>query len=346
MLSRILGFLSADIAIDLGTANTLVYVKGRDLVLNEPSVVAYSTKNGRKEVHAVGNDARMMLGRTPDHIDAIRPMKDGVIADFDVAEVMIEHFIKKVHNRRSFVHPQVVICVPSGATAVERRAIHDSAARAGARKVYLIREPMAAALGAGLPIHEPSGSMIVDIGGGTTEVAVLSLDGIVYDRSVRVGGDKMDDAIIQYVRRTTNLLLGEMSAEQVKKEIGSAQMPDDGEGMTVQIKGRDLMNGVPREIRVTEAMIAEALSEPVEQIVEAVKIALEATPPELAADIVDKGIMLTGGGALLRNLDTELRNRTGLPVSLADDPLTCVVRGSGIVVENLAKWKDVLSTGY
>ncbi|MCF6219961.1 MAG: rod shape-determining protein [Robiginitomaculum sp.] len=346
MLSRIFGFLSADIAIDLGTANTLVYVKGRDLVLNEPSVVAYSTKNGRKEVHAVGDDARMMLGRTPDHIEAIRPMKDGVIADFEVAEVMIDHFIKKVHNRKNFVSPQVVICVPSGATAVERRAIHDSAARAGARKVYLIREPMAAALGAGLPIHEPSGSMIVDIGGGTTEVAVLSLDGIVYDRSVRVGGDKMDDAIIQYVRRTTNLLLGEMSAEQVKKEIGSAQMPEDGEGMTVQIKGRDLMNGVPREIRVTEAMIAEALSEPVEQIVEAVKIALEATPPELAADIVDKGIMLTGGGALLRNLDTELRNRTGLPVSLADDPLTCVVRGSGIVVENLAKWKDILSTGY
>ena len=345
MLSRIFGFLSADIAIDLGTANTLVYVKGRDLVLNEPSVVAYSIRDGRKEVHAVGDDARMMLGRTPDHIEAIRPMKDGVIADFEVAEVMIEHFIKKVHNRRNFVHPQVVICVPSGATAVERRAIHDSAARAGARKVYLIREPMAAALGAGLPIHEPSGSMIVDIGGGTTEVAVLSLDGIVYDRSVRVGGDKMDDAIIQYVRRTTNLLLGEMSAEQVKKEIGSAQMPEDGEGMTVQIKGRDLMNGVPREIRVTEAMIAEALSEPVEQIVEAVKIALEATPPELAADIVDKGIMLTGGGALLRNLDTELRNRTGLPVSLADDPLTCVVRGSGMVVENLAKWKNVLSTG-
>ena len=346
MFDRIFGFFSADIAIDLGTANTLVYVKGRDVVLNEPSVVAYSTRNGRKEVHAVGDDARMMLGRTPDHIEAIRPMKDGVIADFEVAEVMIDHFIKKVHNRKNFVSPQVVICVPSGATAVERRAIHDSAARAGARKVYLIREPMAAALGAGLPIHEPSGSMIVDIGGGTTEVAVLSLDGIVYDRSVRVGGDKMDDAIIQYVRRTTNLLLGEMSAEQVKKEIGTAQMPEDGEGMTVQIKGRDLMNGVPREIRVTEAMIAESLSEPVEQIVDAVKIALEATPPELAADIVDKGIMLTGGGALLRNLDTELRNRTGLPVSLADDPLTCVVRGSGIVVENLAKWKNILSTGY
>ncbi len=345
MLWRILGFLSADIAIDLGTANTLVYVKGKGVVLNEPSVVAYSIRDGRKEVQSVGEDARMMLGRTPAHIEAIRPMKDGVIADFEVAEVMIEHFIKKVHNRRNLVHPQVVVCVPSGATSVEQRAIHDSAARAGARKVYLIPEPMAAALGAGLPIHEPAGSMVVDIGGGTTEVAVLSLDGIVYDRSVRVGGDKMDDAIIQYIRRSTNLLLGEMSAEKVKKEIGSARQPEDGEGMSVQIKGRDLMNGVPREIRVTEAMIAEALSEPVEQIVDAVKLALEATPPELAADIVDKGIMLTGGGALLRDLDTELHNRTGLPVVMAEDPLTCVVRGSGMVVEDLPKWKNVLTSG-
>lgn len=345
MLPSLLGVFSSDIAIDLGTANTLVYVKGRDIVLNEPSVVAYSFKNGRKIVHAVGADARMMLGRTPGNIEAIRPMKDGVIADFEVAEAMIEHFIKKVHNRSRFVSPKVVICVPSGATAVEKRAIHQSAEQAGAHKVYLIQEPMAAALGAGLPIHEPAGSMVVDIGGGTTEVAVLSLDGIVYSRSVRVGGDKMDDAIIQYVRRTTNLLIGEMSAEKVKKEIGSATMPTDNEGMTVQIKGRDLMNGVPREIRVTEAMIAESLAEPVEQIVEAVKNALEATPPELAADIVDKGIMLTGGGALLRNLDTELRNRTGLPVSIADDPLSCVVRGSGTVVENLKKWKSVLSSG-
>ncbi|NNE58359.1 MAG: rod shape-determining protein [Hellea sp.] len=339
------GLFSSDVAIDLGTANTLVYVKGRDIVLNEPSVVAYSIKNGRKVVHAVGADARMMLGRTPGNIEAIRPMKDGVIADFEVAEAMIDYFIKKVHNRRWNVRPRVVICVPSGATAVEKRAIHQSAEQAGASKVYLIEEPMAAALGAGLPIHEPAGSMVVDIGGGTTEVAVLSLDGIVYSRSVRVGGDKMDDAIIQYVRRTTNLLIGEMSAERVKKEIGSATMPDDNEGMTVQIKGRDLMNGVPREIRVSEAMIAESLAEPVEQIVEAVKNALEATPPELAADIVDKGIMLTGGGALLRNLDTELRNRTGLPVSIADDPLSCVVRGSGTVVENLKKWKSVLSSG-
>ena len=339
------GLFSSDIAIDLGTANTLVYVKGRDIVLNEPSVVAYSVKNGRKVVHAVGADARLMLGRTPGNIEAIRPMKDGVIADFEVAEAMIDHFIKKVHNRKWGVTPRVVICVPSGATAVEKRAIHQSAEQAGASKVFLIEEPMAAALGAGLPIHEPAGSMVVDIGGGTTEVAVLSLDGIVYSRSVRVGGDKMDDAIIQYVRRTTNLLIGEMSAERVKKEIGSATMPADNEGMTVQIKGRDLMNGVPREIRVSEAMIAESLAEPVEQIVEAVKNALEATPPELAADIVDKGIMLTGGGALLRNLDTELRNRTGLPVSIADDPLSCVVRGSGTVVENLKKWKSVLSSG-
>ena len=344
-MMNLLGLFSSDIAIDLGTANTLVYVKGRDIVLNEPSVVAYSIKDGRKVVHAVGADARMMLGRTPGNIEAIRPMKDGVIADFEVAEAMIHHFIKKVHNRSWNVRPRVVICVPSGATAVEKRAIHQSAEQAGASRVYLIEEPMAAALGAGLPIHEPAGSMVVDIGGGTTEVAVLSLDGIVYSRSVRVGGDKMDDAIIQYVRRTTNLLIGEMSAERVKKEIGSATMPTDNEGMTVQIKGRDLMNGVPREIRVSEAMIAESLSEPVEQIVEAVKTALESTPPELAADIVDKGIMLTGGGALLRNLDTELRNRTGLPVSIADDPLSCVVRGSGTVVENLKKWKSVLYSG-
>lgn len=337
---------SSDIAIDLGTANTLIYAKGRDIVLNEPSVVAYSVRNGRKVVHAVGEEARMMLGRTPGNIEAVRPMKDGVIADFEVAEEMISYFIKKAAPRKLFRRgPTVVICVPAGATAVEKRAIYQSAEQAGASKVYLIPEPMAAALGAGLPVHEPSGSMVVDIGGGTTEIAVLSLDGVVYSRSVRVGGDKMDDAIIQYVRRTTNLLLGEMSAERVKKEIGSAMMPEDGEGMTVQIKGRDLMNGVPREININEAMIAESLQEPVEQIVEAVKLALEATPPELAADIVDKGIMLTGGGALLRNLDTELRERTGLPVSIAEDPLSCVVRGSGTVVENLKKWKAVLEAG-
>jgi len=342
MLGKLLGLFSADIAIDLGTANTLVYAKGKDIVLNEPSVVAYNYTNGRKEKHAVGIEASHMLGRTPDNIEAIRPMKDGVIADFETAQMMIEHFIKKAIGKGPFRRPKVVICVPTGATQVEKRAIHDAAMKAGATKAYLIPEPMAAALGAGLPIHEPAGSMVVDIGGGTTEIAVLSLDGIVYSRSVRVGGDKMDDAVIQYIRRTTNLLIGEISAERVKREIGSATMPRDGDGMNVQIKGRDLMNGVPREIKVTEAMIAEALKEPVEQIVEAVKLALESTPPELAADIVDKGIMLTGGGALLRNLDVELRKQTGLPVMIADDPLSCVVRGSGTVVENLNKWKGVL----
>lgn len=340
-------FFASDIAIDLGTANTLIYVKGRDLVLDEPSVVAYSIKNGRRQVHAIGKDASRMLGRTPGNIEAIRPMKDGVIADFDVAEEMIGYFINKVYDQKKFLRPRpkVVICVPSGATAVERRAIHQSALQAGARDVYLIEEPMAAALGAGLPIHEPSGSMVVDIGGGTTEVAVLSLDGIVYSRSVRVGGDKMDDAIIAYIRRTTNLLLGEKSAERIKKEIGSASMPEDNEGMTVQIKGRDMMNGVPREVRVTEAMISESLNEPVEQIVESVKNALEATPPELAADIVDKGIVLTGGGALLRDLDMEISRKTGLPVSIAEEPLSCVVRGCGLVVENLNMWKGVLTSG-
>ena len=349
MLRSILGLFSNDLAIDLGTANTLIYVREKGIILNEPSVVAirYAPGGGlnNKSILAVGSEAKKMLGRTPGSIKAIRPMKDGVIADFDVAEEMIGHFIRKVSNVNPFSRPEVVICVPSGATAVERRAIHQSAHQAGANRVHLIMEPMAAALGAGLPIHEPSGSMVVDIGGGTTEVAVLSLDGIVYSRSVRVGGDKMDDAIIQYVRRTTNLLIGEKTAERVKKEIGSATMPEDNEGLTVQMKGRDLMNGVPREIRVTEAMIAESLTEPVEQIVEAVKNALESTPPELAADIVERGIMLTGGGALLRNLDVELRDRTGLPVSIADDPLSCVVKGSGMVVENLKKWKSVLSSG-
>ena len=343
MLSSLFGMMSADMAIDLGTANTLVYVKGRGVVLNEPSVVAFTVEHGRKTVKAVGAEAKQMLGKTPGHMEAIRPMRDGVIADFEVAEEMIKHFIQKVHNRRSFVNPQVVVCVPSGATPVERRAIHESALAAGARRVYLIDEPMAAAIGAGLPIQEASGSMVVDIGGGTTEVAVLSLGGIVYARSVRVGGDKMDEAIINYLRRTSNLLLGETSAERIKTEIGSATPPQSGDGLSMVVKGRDLMKGVPREIRVTEAMVADALSEPVEQIVDAVKVALEATPPELAADIVDKGIVLTGGGALLRNLDAALRERTGLPVTIADDPLSCVVLGSGKALENLNANKAILS---
>ena len=342
MLSRLLGMLSADMAIDLGTANTLVYVKGRGIVLNEPSVVAIAEAKGRKQVLAVGDEAKLMLGRTPGNIQAIRPLRDGVIADFEVAEEMIKHFIRKVHNRRSFASPQVIICVPSGSTAVERRAIQESAEAAGARRVFLIEEPMAAAIGAGLPVTEPSGSMVVDIGGGTTEVAVLSLGGIVYARSVRVGGDKMDEAIIAYIRRNHNLLVGEGSAERIKKDIGTASPPEDGEGDTMEIKGRDLMNGVPKELIISERQIAEALAEPVGAIIEAVKVALEHTAPELAADIVDKGIVLTGGGALLCNLDFVLRASTGLPISIADDPLSCVALGTGRCLEELATMRDVL----
>lgn len=351
MLSTLFGMLSADMAIDLGTANTLVYVKGRGIVLNEPSVVALENRGGRKIVRAVGLDAKQMLGRTPGDIEAIRPMRDGVIADFEVAEAMIKHFIQKVHNRRSFASPRIVVCVPSGATAVERRAIQESALSAGARKVDLIEEPMAAAIGANLPVTEATGSMVVDIGGGTTEVAVLSLGGIVYSRSVRVGGDMMDDAIISFIRREHNLLIGEASAERIKKEVGSAIGPrtpagsDEAEKRVIHIKGRDLMMGVPKEVQITEAQIADALREPVAQIVEAVKAALESTPPELAADIVDTGIMLTGGGALLKNLDKVIREETGLPVSIAEDPLSCVAMGTGAALENTDKsMRSILSS--
>jgi rod shape-determining protein MreB len=346
MLSSLFGFLSADMAIDLGTANTLVYVKGKGIVLNEPSVVAISENKGKKHVLAVGEEAKQMLGRTPGNIRAIRPLRDGVIADFEVAEEMIKYFIRKVHNRRSFASPLVIVCVPSGSTAVERRAIQDSAEAAGARRVYLIEEPMAAAIGAGLPVTEPTGSMVVDIGGGTTEVAVLSLGGIVYSKSVRVGGDKMDEAIIGYIRRNHNLLVGESSAARIKEDIGSACPPEEGEGRTMEIKGRDLMNGVPREIVITERQIAESLAEPVGAIIDAVKVALEHTAPELAADIVDKGIVLTGGGALLGNVDFVLRHATGLPVSIADDPLSCVVLGTGRALEEMKRLKDVLTTVY
>ena len=344
MFSRLFGFLSADMAIDLGTANTLVYVKGRGIVLNEPSVVAIAEVKGKKHVLAVGEDAKQMLGRTPGNIQAIRPLRDGVIADFEVAEEMIKHFIRKVHNRRSFASPQVIVCVPSGSTAVERRAIQESAESAGARRVFLIEEPMAAAIGAGLPVTEPTGSMVVDIGGGTTEVAVLSLGGIVYSRSVRIGGDKMNEAIIAYIRRNHNLLVGESSAERIKEEIGSACPPDEGDGATMDIKGRDLMNGVPKELILSERQIAESLAEPVSAIIESVKVALEHTAPELAADIVDKGIVLTGGGALLGNMDYVLRHATGLPVSLADDPLTCVVLGTGRALEEMTTLKNILTS--
>lgn len=333
MFSRILGMFSSDMAMDLGTSNTLVYVKGRGIVLNEPSVVAMKTENGRRHVLAVGDEAKLMLGRTPDNIECIRPLRDGVIADFDVAQHMIKHFIKEVHNR-AFASPQVVICVPSGSTAVERRAIQEAADQAGASKVSLIEEPMAAAIGAGLPVTEPQGSMIVDIGGGTTEVAVLSLAGIVYSNSVRVGGDKMDEAIIGYTRRNHNLLIGEATAERIKKQIGTALKPEQGVGKTMSIKGRDLMNGVPKEIVINQVQIAEALSEPVGAIVEAVKVALEQTAPELSADIVDKGIVVTGGGALLSDIDKVLRKATGLPVTVAEESLTCVALGTGRALED------------
>jgi len=346
MLSSLFGFLSADMAIDLGTANTLVYVKGSGIVLNEPSVVAIVEVKGKKQVLAVGEEAKQMLGRTPGNIAAIRPLRDGVIADFEVAEEMIKYFIRKVHNRRSFASPLVIICVPSGSTAVERRAIQESAESAGARRVFLIEEPMAAAIGAGLPVTEPTGSMVVDIGGGTTEVAVLCLGGIVVARSVRVGGDKMDEAIIGYIRRNHNLLVGESSAARVKEEIGSACPPEHGDGATMEIKGRDLMNGVPKELIISQRQGAEGLAEPVGAIIETVKVALEHTAPELAADIVDKGIVLTGGGALLGNLDFALRHATGLPVTLADDPLSCVVLGTGRALEEMKRLRDVLSSMY
>lgn len=335
---------SSDMAIDLGTANTLVYVKGRGIVLNEPSVVAIKTDQGRDRVLAVGNEAKLMLGRTPNGISAIRPLRDGVIADFHVAEQMIKHFIMKVHNR-SFASPKVVVCVPSGSTPVERRAIQESAEQAGARKVYLIDEPMAAAIGAGLPVTEAQGSMVVDIGGGTTEVAVLSLRGIVYATSVRVGGDKMDESIISYIRRNHNLLIGESTAERIKKEIGTALIPEDGIGDTIFIKGRDLMKGVPKEMEINQAQVAEALCEPVTAIVEGVKLALERTAPELAADIVDRGIVMTGGGALLQDLGKVIRKATGLPVSVAEEPLTCVAIGTGRALEE-ESLRMVLLDGY
>jgi len=327
--------MSHDMAIDLGTANTLVYLRGKGIVLNEPSVVAIETIQGVRKVRAVGVDAKLMMGKTSGSIEAIRPLRDGVIADIDVAEQMIKHFIHKVHGQRRFPRwPEIVICVPSGSTSVERRAIRDAASNAGASQVFLIEEPMAAAIGADMPVTEPVGSMVVDIGGGTTEVAVLSLRGLAYTTSVRVGGDKMDEAIASYVRRNHNLLIGEATAERIKKEVGCAKMPADGIGETIHVKGRDLVNGVPKEITINQGQIADALSEPVGSIVEGVRIALENTAPELAADIVDQGIVLTGGGALLQGIDEVLRDETGLPVTIADDPLTCVALGTGRALED------------
>ncbi|MCC8417053.1 MAG: rod shape-determining protein [Rickettsia endosymbiont of Bryobia graminum] len=341
MLSRLFGRFSSDIAIDLGTANTLVSVKGK-VVLNEPSVIAFIKENGTFKPYAFGHEAKMMLGRTPTDIEAKRPLKDGVIADFKGAEEMIKYFIKKVHNRRSFTGPKIIVCVPSGSTPVERRAIQEAAESAGGRDVYLIEEPMAAAIGAGLPVTEATGSMIVDIGGGTTEVAVLSLGGIVYARSVRVGGDKMDESIISYIRRHYNLLIGEATAEKIKKEIASAFVDSNSEPRVMEIKGRDLVHGIPKEMLLNERQIADSLVEPVSQIVEAVKVALESTPPELSSDIVEKGIILTGGGSLLRNLDHVLKEATNLPIMVADEALSCVALGTGKVLEEFGKLKHVL----
>jgi rod shape-determining protein MreB len=338
-------FRAADLAIDLGTANTVVYLKGHGIVLAEPSVVTLETINGVRGVRAVGDDAKLMLGKTPDNIRTIRPLRNGVIADIEVAEEMIKHFIRKAHGGPSRFSrgPEVVICIPSGATSVERRAIRDAVTNAGADRVSLIEEPMAAAIGAGLPVAEPIGSMVVDIGGGTTEVGVISLQGLALCRSARVGGDKMDEAISSYVRRNHNLLIGEATAERIKKEVGIAKPPADGIGKTVHIKGRDLVNGVPKEISINQGQIAEALSEPVGTIVEGVRIALENTAPELAADICDQGIVLTGGGALLQGLDEVLRDETGLPVTVADDPLTCVALGTGRALEE-EQFRGVLQT--
>jgi len=340
LFDAVLGMFSNDLAIDLGTANTLVYLKGKGVVVSEPSVVAVQKDAvGHKRVLAVGTEAKNMLGRTPGSIIAIRPMKDGVIADFDITEEMLRYFIRKVHERKALVRPRIVICVPSGITQVEKRAVKESAESAGAREVYLIEEPMAAAIGAGLPITEASGNMIVDIGGGTTEVAVISLAGIVFAKSVRVGGDKMDEAIVQYIKRKYNLLIGERTAETIKIEIGEAYPSE--QKRFFEVKGRDLVSGIPKTQEINSDEMREALSEPVNAIVEAVRISLERTPPELAADIVDKGIVLAGGGALLRHLDILLREETGLPVVIAEDPLLCVVLGSGKVLDEIELLRQV-----
>ena len=339
-LNSLFGLFSNDLAIDLGTANTLIYVKHEGIVSNEPSVVAVQKNDrGGKRVLAVGAEAKKMLGRTPGNIVAIRPLKDGVIADFEITEAMLRYFIHKVHNRNTLVRPRIIIGVPFGITEVEKRAVRESAESAGAREVYLMEQPMAAAIGAGLPITEPTGNMIVDIGGGTTEVAVISLSGIVFSRSVRVGGDKMDEAISQFIKRKHNLLVGERTAELIKITIGSAYPGD--EIQTMEIKGRDLVAGIPKTVMITDEEIRDSLLDPINQIVEAVRVSLERTPPELASDIVDRGIILSGGGALLRSLDLLLKEETGLPVMLADDPLTSVVMGAGKTLDEISLLRQV-----
>ena len=337
VINRIIGMFSSDLAVDLGTANTLVYVKGKGIVLREPSVVAVSQGNG--QVLAVGAEAKQMLGRTPGNIHAIRPMKDGVIANFEITESMIRHFIQKVHNRKALVRPRIIIAVPSGITQVEKRAVRDSAESAGAREVYLIEEPMAAAIGVGLPVQEPSGNMIVDIGGGTTEVAVISMSGIVFSKSVRVAGDVMDEVIVNYIKKKYNLLIGERTAENIKIKIGNVHPTGNNESF--EGKGRDLVAGIPKTLLITEDNVREALAETINQIIHAVKVTLERTPPELAADIVDKGIVLAGGGSMIKGLDVLLREETGLPISLAEDPLSAVVLGTGKVLDEIELLKKV-----
>lgn len=339
-LNPLFGLFSNDLAIDLGTANTLIYVKHEGIVCNEPSVVAVQRNDrGGKKVLAVGTEAKRMLGRTPGNIVAVRPLKDGVIADFEITEAMLRYFIRKVHNRNTLVRPRIIIGVPFGITEVEKRAVRESAESAGAREVFLIEQPMAAAIGSGLPITEPTGNMIVDIGGGTTEVAVISLSGIVFSRSVRVGGDKMDEAIAQFIKRKHNLLVGERTSELIKITIGSAYPGEQSQ--TMEIKGRDIVAGIPKTVMITDGEIRDSLLDPINQVVEAVRVSLERTPPELASDIVDRGIVLAGGGALLRNLDVLLREETGLPVSLADDPLTSVVMGCGKTLDEISLLRDL-----
>lgn len=341
MFSRISNFLTNDVAIDLGTANTLVFVKGNGIVLNEPSVVAVDQSS--RKMYAVGLEAKQMLGKTPDHIAAVRPMKDGVIADFQITEMMLREFIRRSQKKKLFIRPRIVIAVPSGITEVEKRAVRDSAEHAGAREVFLIAEPISAAIGVGLPVDKPSGNMIIDIGGGTTEIAVIALDGIVANSSIRVGGDEQDEAIVNYVKRTYNLLIGEQTAEHIKIKIGTAIKLD--KPLEMEVKGRDLVAGIPKNIKLTSEEIREAISEPISQIVESLKSALEQTPPELAADIVDRGIVMTGGGALLRGLDTLLKEETNLPINVVDDPLLCVVLGAGKVLDNVHLYDRILMQG-